>query len=55
MPPELITLKEWLQEVKDLNPEWVCSRCGHRNVASNEVCMGAEMGDGRCGKLKKEN
>lgn len=55
MPPEPITSKEWLQELEDLNPEWVCSRCGHRNVATNEVCMGAEMGDGRCGKPKENN
>ena len=32
--------------------EWICSRCGHKNAANNEVCMGAEMGDGRCGKPK---
>jgi len=34
--------------------EWTCSRCGYRNAANNEVCMGAEMGDGRCGKPKPE-
>lgn len=33
---------------------WICSRCGHKNAANNEVCMGAEMGDGRCGKLKPD-
>jgi len=33
-------------------PEWTCPRCGYRNAANNEVCMGAEMGDGRCGKSK---
>lgn len=31
---------------------WICPRCGHRNAANNEVCMGAEEGDGRCGKPK---
>ena len=54
MPPEPITFNEWLQEVEDLNPEWICSRCGHRNAANNEVCLGVEMGDGRCGKPKPD-
>lgn len=34
--------------------EWVCSRCGYRNITDNEVCMGAEMGDGRCGEPKPD-
>jgi len=32
--------------------EWTCGRCGYKNAISNEVCMGAEMGDGRCGNPK---
>ena len=39
---------------KDVKPEWICPRCGYRNAADNESCGGAEMGDGRCGKLKPE-
>ena len=35
--------------------EWICPRCGYRNAANNEVCMGAEMGDGRCGKSKPKS
>ncbi len=34
--------------------EWVCPRCARRNSHKNEVCMGAEMGDGRCGYLRPE-
>jgi len=33
---------------------WVCPRCGCRNSHENEVCMGSEMGDGRCGYPKPE-
>lgn len=28
---------------------WTCPRCAHQNAGTNEICMGAEMGDGRCG------
>lgn len=30
-------------------PGWYCPKCGYMNPGTNEVCMGAEMGDGRCG------
>lgn len=41
-------IKKAEEEIK----EWVCPRCYKRNSSNNEVCMGAEMGDGRCGHLK---
>lgn len=34
--------------------EWICPRCGRKNAANNEACMGAEMGDGQCGKPKPD-
>lgn len=34
------------------NKDWQCPQCCHINRATNEVCMGSEMGDGRCGYLK---
>jgi len=32
--------------------KWTCPMCGHENSHENKVCMGAEMGDGRCGSPK---
>lgn len=46
-------------EMKELRKQgkivWVCPRCGHRNSYGNKVCMGSEMGDGRCGCPKPDN
>ncbi len=36
----------------DHGPGWGCPACGYMNHGANEICMGAEMGDGRCGKAK---
>ena len=55
-------VSEALNKAKDTPPdpqhgreqEWICPRCRTRNAANNEVCMGAEMGDGRCGKSKPD-